>query len=201
MKFTGLTLAVMLAMIAGGDGYDRFQRPQAEPTPSTSLGVSVPEPPNAPVRVGDNAPQFSWVGPDGSTVRLRDVLRQANALVVFAPSDEVLQSLEMEREPLADLGVVPVAILEGRSGGVKARARRLGVHYLIVPDPHRIIGSQFDVVDSRTDRSQPAWFAVDRKGIVRSEWHESLPTQGWLKIAASALALPLPDATIPARTR
>jgi peroxiredoxin len=151
--------------------------------------------------VGDPAPDFSWTVADNQSRHLRDVLEQASALIVFAPDDQVLQSLEREREALADLGVVPMAVIEGRSGAINARARRLGLHFLMIPDGRHVIGAQFDVVDPQLERSQPAWFVVDRHGLVRGQWHEGLPHQGWARIAASALALPVGDVSLPARNR
>jgi peroxiredoxin len=202
MKYTGLTLAAILVLATSGDGTDRAGRPPlSSSAPQVSLGANLPEPPNAPVRVGDRAPDFSWSGSDGRPHRLREALDQAHVLLVFAADDEVLRSLENERASLAELGVVPMAVLEGRAGSLSARARRLGVHCIVVPDLRHVIGSQFDVIDPTTDRSRPAWFAVDRRGVVRGEWHEGLPTQGWTRIAASALAIPLRDSSLPAQSR
>ncbi len=199
MKYTGLALAACLVLATNGDGTDRAAPPPLDRTPAPSLGAGIPEPPNAPVQVGDQAPDFSWTGSDNQSHRLKDVFEQANVLMVFAPDDEVLLSLERERESLAELGVVPMALIEGRSGAIKARARRLGLHFLMIPDGRHVIASLFDVVDPQLERTQPAWFVVDRRGVVRGQWHEGLPHQGWSRIAASALALPVGDVSLPVR--
>ena len=97
MKYTGsalLALVVIATTVA--DGVDRAGRPIDSPAPASRLGARPPEPPLAPMRVGDAAPDFNWVGADGQARRLRDVLEHAHALVVFAPSDEVLRDLERE---------------------------------------------------------------------------------------------------------
>jgi peroxiredoxin len=197
MKPAGFVLVAMLAAFNGGDGLDRSSTSPLDPNSGTSLGALAPEPPNTPVQVGDTAPNFAWNSTDNRVRRFRDVLQHAHALIVFAPTDDVLRSLESERESLADMGVVPVAVVEGRGGAVAARARRVGAHYLVVADPRHVIGSQFDVVDGVTDRTIPCWFVVQRSGTVRGRWHEGDPTQGWTRIAASALAIPLGDATVP----
>ena len=198
MKSAGFVLVALLGAFNGGDGIERASPLPFDTNSPTSMTAIAPEPPNTPVQVGDRAPDFGWTSADNQPRRLREVLQHAHALIVFAPSDEVLASLERERESLADMGVVPVAIIEGRTGAVAARARRLGAHYLVIADPRHVIGSEFDVVDDTTDRTVPCWFVVSRSGTVRGRWHEGDPSQGWTRIAASALALPLGDATRPA---
>jgi len=198
MKPAGFVLVALLGAFNGGDGIERASPLPFDGHSSTSLSAIAPEPPNAPVQVGDRAPDFAWTSADNHSRRLSDVLEHAHALIVFAPTDAVLQSLESERESLADMGVVPVAILEGRNGAVAAHARRVGAHYLVIADNRHVIGSEFDLVDATTDRTEPCWFVVSRSGTVRGRWHEGDPTQGWTRIAASALALPLGEATRPA---
>ena len=198
MTPAGFVLVAMLAAFNGGDGVDRSSTSPIDPNSGTTLGAIAPEPPNTPVQVGDRAPDFAWNSTDNRVRRFRDVLQHAHALIVFAPTDDVLRSLESERESLADMGVVPVAVIEGRGGAVAGRARRVGAHFLVVADARHVIASQFDVVDGVTDRAIPCWFVVQKNGTVRARWHEGDPTQGWTRIAASALALPMGDATIPA---
>ncbi|MEO5617059.1 MAG: redoxin domain-containing protein [Candidatus Eisenbacteria bacterium] len=202
MKFTGSALAALIVVATTvGDGADRTGRSLENPPPRSRLGTRLPDPPNAPVHVGDRAPDFNWVGVDNRTRRLRDILDQAHALIVFAPSDEELRDLEDERETLALMGVVPVAVVEARPRSAVVRAKRAGVHFLVVGDPVRVIGSQFNLVDPETNRIQSAWFAVDRRATVRGTGASLKPAQGWARIAASALAIPAPDVPIPVRSR
>lgn len=202
MKYTGSVLAALIVVATTvGDGGDRAGRSLDPSSSQARLGSRLPDPPNTPVHVGDRAPDFSWVGVDNRTRRLRDILEQANALVVFAPSDDDLRMLELERETLGLMGVVPVAVVEARSRSAAVRARRAGVHFIVVGDPVRIIGSQFNLVNPSTNRNQPAWFAIDRKATVRGIGTSLRPAQGWARIAASALAIPAPDVPLPARTR
>ena len=202
MKSTGSVLAVLIVVAATvGDGVERVSRPVEVLTRPGRLAATVAEPPNAPVMVGDRAPNFSWIGVDDRPRRLRDILDQANALVVFSPSDAELSQLESEREDLALMGVVPVAVVEARPRSAVIRAKRAGVHFLVVPDPVRVIGSQFNLLDAETNRTQPGWFALDRRGVVRGSGSSLSHRQGWTRIAASALAIPTPDVPLPVRTR
>lgn len=202
MKYTGSVLAalIVVATTVGDDG-DRTGRSLESTSPRTRLGTRLPDPPNSPVQVGDRAPNFSWVGVDNRPRRLRDILDQAHALVVFAPSDEELRDLEHERETLALMGVVAVAVVEARPRSAVVRARRAGVHFLVIGDPVRVIGAQFNLVDHGTNRIQSAWFAIDRRATVRGSGTSLKPAPGWARIAASALAIPAPDVPIPARTK
>ncbi len=202
MKYTGSALVALVVVAATvGDGVDRTGRnPDVVPR-SFRTGARIPEPPSAPVRVGDPAPDFAWVGADQSSRRLRDILEQAHVLLVFAPDDAALRDLERERETLALMGVVPVAVVEARPRSAVARAQRTGAHFLVIPDPVRVVGGQFDQVDPEANRIVPGWFAVDRRGTVRGAGGSLRPAQGWARIAASALAIPAPDVPVPARTR
>ena len=103
MKYTGSVLAALIVVATTvGDGGDRAGRSLDPSSSQARLGSRLPDPPNTPVHVGDRAPDFSWVGVDNRTRRLRDILEQANALVVFAPSDDDLRMLELERECRSD---------------------------------------------------------------------------------------------------
>lgn len=202
MTFPGSVLAILIvATTTVGDGADPSSRP-FDPAPGYSqLGSATSEPSYAPVQISDRAPDFTWVGIDNRAHRLRDVLAQAHALLVFAPSDEVLQSLERERDALAMIGVVPVAVIDARGRTAYKRAKAAGVHMLIVPDPTHVIGAQFNLLEPGTLRLQPGWFAVDRRGVVRGYGGEPRDLSSWTRLAASALAIPAPDVPLPARTR
>jgi len=202
MKVSGSVLAALIVVTTTvGDGADRTSRFPDVPSRPSRLGARLPDPPNAPVNVGDRAPDFSWVGVDNRTLRLRDILEQANVLLVFAPGDDALRRLEEERETLGLMGVVPVAVLEARARGAVNRAKRTGVHFLVVPDPVRVIGTQFNMLETETNRTVPGWYAIDRRGTVRGAGTTMDPPQGWARIAASALAIPSPDVPLPARSR
>jgi hypothetical protein len=123
-----------------------------------SQPYNAPEPPNAPLLVGDRAPDFSWQSEDARLLKLPDLLAQGHLLVVFGAPDAVLRALEHERTSLLDLGVVPIAVVSSGNRGARATASRLGLHY--VPCPIR--GGHRRAV--RRDRR---YGRVDRPGVVR----------------------------------
>jgi hypothetical protein len=43
------------------------------------------------------------------------------------------------------------------AAGAAGLARRLGLHYLVVPDPRNVVAAQFNVLDPATRRAAPAW--------------------------------------------
>lgn len=202
MKFPGTAFAALIVLSTTvGDGPDRPGVPIGDPASRAPLGATVADPPFAPVQVGDRAPDFTWVGVDNQPHHLREVLDQAHALVVFAPSDDDLQKLESERNDLALMGVVPIAILDARGRTIAQRVKRTGVHFIVVPDPTRAIGAQFHVIDPHTAHLAPAWFAIDRRGLVRGFDDDLGADLSWTRLAASALAIPARDTPLPAKTR
>lgn len=203
MKFPGTAIAALFVFATTvGDGNDRT--PSKTPDLVTRLShppTSVTEISFPPVQVGDPAPDFTWVGPDNQSHALHDALLQANVLVVFAPDDATLQRLEAERDDLAQIAVVPIAVLDARAKAAANRARRLGVHFLLVPDATRLIGSQFSQLEPSSGRLLPGWYAIDKKRVVRGAGGELAGSTPWARIAASALAIPSPDVPLPAKTR
>jgi len=96
---------------------------------------------------------------------------------------------------------VPVAVLDRGSARAASLARRLGLHYVVVPDPQNVVAAQFNVLDPATRRAAPAWFVVDRSGRVRGLDRRGVPDDGYLSLASRALALASRDAILPGGTR
>ncbi len=144
------------------------------------------------VEVGAQAPDFSFDA-QGRSLRLRDLRAQGHVLLVFAPDEARLVALERERARLLSLGVTPVALLDERAGACTATVRRLGLDYLVIPDPRRVIGAQFNSLDPLSRAVAPAWFVLGRSGkvygLARGEW----PEGSWSAVAAHALGLTDPD--------
>jgi peroxiredoxin len=153
------------------------------------------EPPPVEVRSGEPAPDFSYQSPDGRWRHLHDLLQQGEVVLVFGASDLELRMLERERDALLDLGVMPVAVLDVKPGSAWNSARKLGLRYTVLADPRRIIGAQFNVLDSGS--LVPGWFVIDRKGMVRGLRRGDLPGQGYPGLVARALSLPLPSVPLP----
>ena len=199
MKLTGLALAALLAAAVPLQSSDLPSPAPPLSNPETpSLTLSAPEPLNAPLLVGDRAPDFSWQADDARPLKLRDLLAQGNLFVVFGAQDAVLRALERERTTLLDLGVVPVAVVSSGNRGSRSTANRLGLHYVLVPDSRRVIAAQYGVIEDVNQTIAPAWFVVDRTGCVRALKRGALPASGYARLAADVLALPTGDVNLPA---
>jgi peroxiredoxin len=172
-----------------------------QPTPPAAIAPLGSEPSPTLVEPGDPAPAVSWEGPVSRTQRLRDLTAQGNVLLVFAPTLAQLQALERDRDPLLNLRVVPAAVLERNAAGAAALARRLDLHFTLIPDPRHVIAAQFNAVDATTLRTTPAWFVLDRRGNVRALDRSGVPTGGFARLASAALNLPVPGTALPGSTR
>lgn len=152
----------------------------------------------ATVESGSSAPDFAYENLAGGDARLRDLRAQGHVLLVFGAKEADLRRLESESGPLTRLGVVPVAVLDWRTGACRSAVRRLSLTYPVVPDPQRAIGAQYNALDPRTRQNVPAWFVVDRQGRVRGLDRFELPRGSWADVAASALGLPADGVPRPA---
>jgi peroxiredoxin len=168
---------------------------------SPSLPSAGTEPPITVLMIGDFAPDVTWQGPTARPQRLRDLRAQGHVLLVFSPTEAQLQALERDRERLLDLGVLPAAVLDRGARNTSNLARRLGLHYPLIPDPRRIIAAQFSTLEAATGRPMPAWFVVDRWGRVRDLDRSGAPAEGFARLASGALVLPSPGMALPGSTR
>jgi peroxiredoxin len=165
------------------------------------LDLIGPEPPVAWVSGGEHAPNVSWQSEDGQWIHLSDLRAHGSVLLVIAPHEPELAALQRERGRLMDIDVLPVAVLDRRTGTTFALARRLGLDYVVVPDPLGVVAEQFNALDPDSRHAAPAWFVIDSRGVVRAVGRGPLPMTGWSSIAATALSLPLPGATLPTSSR
>jgi peroxiredoxin len=110
-------------------------------------------------------------------------------------------ALERDRDELLDLRVVPAAVLDRSAAGTARLARRLDLHFTLIPDSRNIIAQQFSALDPATRRARPAWFVVDRSGRVRGFDRTGVPEGGYPRLVSSTLALAAPGATLPGSTR
>lgn len=204
MKVYVILLTALLATIlALGPGEVMDQTPPRTPDDAASRNYRAlpPEPPSANVDGGDRAPDFAYQGEDNRWRRLRELLHQGPVLLVFGADPPTLAAIERERDALLKLGALPVAVLDMRNGVAWATARRLGLHYLVIPDSRRVIAAQFNAMDAGGEQTAPAWFVVDRGGRVRALRRGTLPRQGYTARVSAALGLPDPDAGVPAEKR
>ncbi|MBI1799272.1 MAG: redoxin domain-containing protein [Candidatus Eisenbacteria bacterium] len=204
MKSPATMLAVVLLAATSLDASDGDHRHHAvfdNSHPSTTLGPVQPDPPIATLEIGEAAPDFSFEGHDHVWRRLRDLLGEGSVLLVFAPDDARMKTLESERTALLGCGIVPVVVLDRRDGATWSTMQRLHLNYSLLSDPQSVIGSQFNVRDPASGRCAPSWFMVDRSGRVRGLSRERLPQGDFVALARRALGLPGDDVSLPASNR
>lgn len=197
-----ITLMLVAAAFLGAV-QDLAHRSPPSPGVSTTqravgLQARAAEPPVTEVCLGDIAPDVSYQGVDARWRRLRELVSETPALLVFGASDAALRAIEREREGLMDLGVIPVAVVGSRLGSVRALAGRLELRYTVLADPRGVIAAQFNAIDPANGRPLPAWFVLDRERRVRGLGREGLPPQDYRALVAGALGLPEPSAAVPA---
>lgn len=198
MKFSLTLVTVAVLATAPAPQHTRPLDPMSVVGAARPLG---PEPPATIVTVNEAAPDFSFEAQPRQWVHLHDLLAQGHVMLVFATEDVHLVSLQRERARLLDLGVVPVAVVDRRSGATASTAKRLGLEYPLIADLPRAIASQFNVLDPDTRHTSAAWFVIDKTCRVRALSRNGLPTAGYARIAAGALSIPLPGVPLPVRAR
>lgn len=201
MKGT-LALLTAITLAASPTGTSSTSTWHTQPPIGDTRGASAqaligPEPPTTLVTIGDRAPDFSFTVQGNHWLHLHDLLTHGPVLLVFATEDAQLSALQGERARLLDLGVVPVVVLDRRSGAVAAAVRRLGVEMLVIPDVQHAIASQFNVIDPDTRQAGDAWFVIDRRAMVRALNRSGVPARGFTQLAAAALSIPSPDVAVP----
>lgn len=166
-----------------------------------TAGPVNPDPPSSTVSVGDRAPDFSFESTDHHWRHLHDLLEQGGVLLVFAPDDEQLKTLEREREGMLQRGILSVAVLNRRDGATWATVNRLRLHFSALADPRGVIAEQFNLMDPSGPRCLPGWFMIDRNGRVRGLHRDGLPEADFTSLATRALGLPSDGVSLPAVTR
>lgn len=197
-----ITLLLVAAAFLGAvhDIADRggMPGPTSAVRPGIGLQARPTDIPATEVCVGDIAPDVSYQGADARWRRLRELVAETPALLVFGASEATLRTLEREREELMDLGVIPVAVVGSRLGGARALATRLELRYTLLADPQGVIAAQFNAIDAANGRTLPTWFVLDSNRRVRGLGREGLPPRGYPAIASGALGLPARAAVRPA---
>jgi alkyl hydroperoxide reductase subunit AhpC len=76
--------------------------------------------------------------------------------------------------------------------------QRHHIQYMVLADPRGVIAGQFNAVDSRSGRTLPCLFVLDRSRRVRGLLRTHLPLQGYPALAANALGIAVRGRTVPA---
>jgi peroxiredoxin len=193
------TLLLVMLFAAGSDPTaSSHSNADPQPSPAPTLASRAQEPPITPVMLGDVAPDFSYQSFDGHWRKLRGLLSQGPVLLVFGATPDQLRALQSERDALLDRGVTPVAVLDEKPGRTWALVRDLGLTYTVLSDPRRVVAGQFNALRSNAEGSAPAWFVIDRKGVVRNLGRGRLPAASFSSVAARALDLQAPGEALPA---
>lgn len=202
-----LKLASLLAAAAflaanpfrAGDNAGRSQYEQQDVRYLQHISHKASEPPVTPVVPGSLAPDFSYQTPDDEWHRLSDLLEQGPVLMLIGARDPQLAALEKERGRLLDLGVIPVAVIDGNARTARSATQRLDLSFTLIADPQSVIAGQFNAISQDTGAPAPCWFVIDRKRQVRALDRTGLPGEGYASIAIDALALPAAGIALPAR--
>jgi len=191
MRIT-LLLAITVALAAAQDLGDRgpVQSGISSSNRSISLTSRPVDTPATEVCVGDVAPDFSYQAVDARWRRLRDLVADHPALLVFGANEGTLRIIESEREALLDLGVLPVAVMGSRLGATRAMVQRQQLRFTVLADPQGVIASQFNAVDPANGRHLPAWFVLDSKRRVQALGRSGLPLRGYAELVTEALGIP-----------
>ena len=162
--------------------------------PLTLWSRAAAEPVSKVLQVGDRAPAFSYLGTDGRWHRFADLAGQGPVLLVFGASDVDLKALESARPVFRDLGLLPVAVLDMRTGSAMTYGRRLGLTGPIITDPMLAVADLFNSINPVNLRHAPSFFVVDAGGTIRALRHGSLPPVTlMLGLSAHLLGRPLPE--------
>jgi peroxiredoxin len=181
-----------------GDSANRSRYQEEDVMNLQSLARKANEPPVTPVVPGSLAPDFAYESHDREWYHLHDLLDQGSVMLVIGARDAQLAALEQERDRLMDLGVLPVAVIDGHARSARAASDRLSLRYTVVADPQSVIAGQFNALARGTGAPQPCWFVIDRHRHVRALDRTGLPKSGYASIAIEALALPADGAALPA---
>src|SRR5262245_48562666 len=159
--------ALALGLLLGG-GPDLERSSNPAPTSTSSVSSTTPrepaEPPATEICAGDPAPDFAYQGFDRRWMRLHHLLDRGPALLVFGPTRAELTELDLEKDDLLSLGVIPVAVLDRTPGVARRLATELGLGYTVLSDARQVIAGQFNCTDA--GRMVRGWFVIDTHGKV-----------------------------------
>ena len=178
-----LALAVRPAL-AGVEGHS----PSApDPTSSATqppdremLFDTAPDPTEDSLDIGKLAGASRWK-------TLHDLLAKGNVLLVFAPSDAQLLSLESEADSLRAHHVIPVGVRECDEAANRATIKHLRLSIHLMADPRAELAGDFHLVAPSGSGTKPAWFVLDHQGKVRAIGRRPIPEKGLTKIVTAAL--------------
>jgi peroxiredoxin len=161
---TALTIAGWISTVSAAERIDPnpVEIPDSSPHQSFAIGSES----GAAFRVGDRAPEFSYLDTRGRWGAFRELAARGPVLLLFGATEADLRELERARPVFADLGMDPIVVLDRRSGSVERFLGRVGYRGRAIVDPSGAIGSLYGCLDTATRRHEPAWFLLDVRGVV-----------------------------------
>ena len=84
------------------------------PLAASGLQAVAPDSPATRLLVGDRAPVFSYLAPDGRWYKFSELCARGPVLLLFGAGESDLKSLENVLPLFADLGVTPAAVVDRR---------------------------------------------------------------------------------------
>ena len=198
MLVSAYALSLAWLLLGGGPDLERGSQPAAQSaTPPSSTSPREPaEPPATEICAGDPAPDFAFQGFDHRWIRLHHLLDQGPVLLVFGATPAELTQLDLEKDDLLSLGVVPVAVLDRTAGVTRRLAAELGLRYTVLADARQVIAVQFNCTEA--GRMLRGWFVIDTHGKVRALQRGNLPAADYPNLCSRALGLAAPGAPLPA---
>jgi peroxiredoxin len=194
MPHRWLAAAFALLLPCTASAADRLSPPEIVPQSVTASvwDQVVVDPPETRLEVGDRAPAFSYLAPDGHWHRFSDIA-SGPLLLVFGATDQELEEIADARSVFHDLGVTPVAVVDLRIGSAGALARRLNLPTSLITDPKRAIAALYNSLDPQSLAHSPSFFVLDEKRTIRALDHGPLPSaMEMLTVSAHSLGRALP---------
>jgi peroxiredoxin len=151
------------------------------------------EPEAATLQIGCPAPMFSHIAGDGRWHRSDELLSRGPILMLFAPGEDGLITIQKLTPAFEELGVRPVAVLDLPTRSTLTMTRKLGLTYTLVSDPMSAIAGLYHTVETGTGRNAPSYFVIDSGRKLRAMYFGPLPpVELVVASAARSLGRPLP---------
>ena len=179
-----LCWALSLAATAGAQERDR-------PVARTRTEAAVPVPfarsrVQGMVMVGAPAPDFQLTSSKGTDVTLSRL--RGDWLLLRFVDDRELASLNPLRERLDQMGVVLVAICNGKPQTLRSLVQRLSLPFDVLSDATGEVSTMYGFYDPTTLASQPGMVIVDRRGVVRMALQGGAPDDQVIELTRFTMA-------------
>jgi len=195
MRLRHVILGTTLLFACEASAAERMFEPSYADAPVATSGLQAvaPDSPATRLLVGDRAPVFSYLAPDGRWYQFSALCARGPVLLLFGAGETELKSLENVLPLFADLGITPAAVVDRRCGSAASLGRRLRLSCPIITDPKRAIAGLYNSLDASTQGHAPSFFVIDETRNIRALGHGPLPApMDLLAVSSYSLGRPLP---------